>query len=402
MARYKVLARISIVLFIIAFLLYGIVIFPISLIWFISRIEPRMIRTIMQTQLISIIITYISIGLIISEVANLDTWRFLKALTVSVIFLSFYAILDILIINKQYSIYPPDISLYMFIIITLVISVALMKYNDKVLKILSVILQSIIITIFLTAVMVQVRFINTWTELIFIVLLITLLTIWFTAIERFFGIFHGYDKPMTCFIKIIKKTLLSISALILLSILSFFQYNNSYIVFKPVATGLGSEMNIMELLIVLISHLTILGIVIGFGAVIAYLFSPHGYKAIITAIKYFKGESLDSNNLLFYELIDKSELPVSKLIETTPAAPSPLQPTTEPQIITQTQQQYEQQKTITETKTPSYTTKRCNFCGKDIPADSQFCPYCGAYLTTDEGTTIYTSEESKEKEQRSS
>ena len=44
---------------------------------------------------------------------------------------------------------------------------------------------------------------------------------------------------------------------------------------------------------------------------------------------------------------------------------------------------------------PTKATRKCPYCGREIPADAVFCPYCGAYLASDEGTKVYVKEEAE-------
>jgi hypothetical protein len=49
------------------------------------------------------------------------------------------------------------------------------------------------------------------------------------------------------------------------------------------------------------------------------------------------------------------------------------------------------------TPQPTKATRKCPYCGREIPADAIFCPYCGAYLGGDEGTKVYVKNEEAEK-----
>ncbi len=42
---------------------------------------------------------------------------------------------------------------------------------------------------------------------------------------------------------------------------------------------------------------------------------------------------------------------------------------------------------------PTALSRKCPFCGRDVPEQASFCPYCGAYLGTDE-TSVYSDEKS--------
>jgi hypothetical protein len=49
------------------------------------------------------------------------------------------------------------------------------------------------------------------------------------------------------------------------------------------------------------------------------------------------------------------------------------------------------------TPQPTKATRKCPYCGREIPANAVFCPYCGAYLASDEGTKVYVKKEKDEK-----
>lgn len=128
--------------------------------------------------------------------------------------------------------------------------------------------------------------------------------------------------------------------------------------------------------LLLLTSLVIMLIALLVGLIGGVIFIPsnHGVKGLVLLTRRSRGES-----------IDLSILGISVSTETPTQGYGVTEKPSESTTMLSTATVQAQETTVE----VGSSKQRCSYCGRELPANANFCPHCGAYLAADEGTRVY-------------
>jgi len=323
--------------------------------------------------------------------SKLDSLEYVRSIRGSLIIVYFYIIVSILVCSSisptfldllSYFI-PPYPALYLFILITLLTAAILtrekyLESGEKVTFITGVVFEFVGISVGLVILYI-ITATFTGSHLPTGVATITAFIIYaWSRIENTIIKIHGSYTYGALYSTIYRRATTATLCIILAWLTLY--YNGLYL-----SEGLNYNWtfkNIEEAFLLLIYTslaLVIVAGIIGIAGAIVFLPSEHGLRGLtlIAHHKLITGGRME-------ELL-------SSLSITQPSLKPIIQPT-QPQSTAPVVSQSAQ------VATGSGVVKKCSYCGREVPLEANFCPYCGALLEGDEGTRIYTAP-TKEKQE---
>ena len=335
-------------------------------------------------------IKYLFIFLLIIIIADLthsgsklDSLEYVRGIRRSLIIMYSYIIASILICSSisptildllfSYFI-PPYPALYLFIIITLLTASILtrekyLESGEKVTFITGVVFESVGIAVGLVILYI-ITATFTGLHLLTGVATITAFIIyaWSRIENTVIKMYGSYTYGV--FYSTIYRRVTTATLCIILAWLTLY-YNGLYL-YKGLNYSWTFK-NIEEAFLLLIYTtlaIVIVAGIIGIGGAIVFLLSEHGLRGLklMAHHKLITGGRIE-------ELL-------SSLGITQPSLKPIIQPM-QPQSTAPVDSQKAQ------VATGSGVVKNCSFCGREVPLEAKFCPYCGALLESDEGTRLY-------------
>jgi hypothetical protein len=323
--------------------------------------------------------------------SKLDSLEYVRSIRGSLIIVYFYIIVSILICSSISPTFldllsdfiPPYPALYLFILITLLTAAILtrekyLESGEKVTFITGVVFEFVGISVGLVILYI-ITATFTGSHLPAGVATITAFIIYaWSRIENTIIKIHG-SYTYGAFYSTIYRRATTATLCIILAWLTLY-YNGLYL-----SKGLNYSWtfkNIEEAFLLLIYTslaIVIVAGIIGIGGAIVFLLSEHGLRGL----KLMAHHKLITGG--------RMEELLSSLSITQPSLKpiiQPMQPQSTAPVVSQNAQ----------LATGSGVVKKCSYCGREVPLEANFCPYCGALLEGDEGTRIYTAP-TKEKQE---
>jgi uncharacterized Zn-finger protein len=358
-----------------------------------SLINTKVTDEILVHELIFLFILLLTIALvdIISSSSRLDSLEYIGSIRTGLLIVYLYMIASILIcsvigptaINLLSYFIPPYLALYLFIIIIIIVASFLthekyLESGEKSTFIIGLMLELVGIIVGLVIIGTIIAAFTGLHLFLAVATITALITYAWLRIENIivrikgsytYGVFYSmiYRRVTTAILCIILALVALYHSTLYLSMGLHYSWT-----FRSVEEA-------FLLLICLSLALVVAGNVIGIVGISLFLPSEHGLRGLTLITRHkLSGGSMEEL-LKSLSIIQPSLKPVIQ-------PPQPQQPTT-PEVSPETQ-----------VSMGTRVVKKCSYCGKEVPPEAKFCPYCGALLEGDEGTRLYTTPTEKKQE----